>query len=138
MHVPRCITFATLAHATGRMPSNGDDGSFSNWEANFQAMRLTEWKVLKQLQTDDIVAQELALQCITENDAWAEALWQPVMALKPGEGFFAQAEGITRARVHATLFDNVAKMGESLRSGFNWAVVSLQVNKTARQLASVM
>lgn len=118
------------------MPSNRDDGSFSNWEADFQAMRLTEWKVLKQLQTDDTVAQELALQCITETDAWAEALWQPVMALKPGEGFLVQAEGIMRARVYATLFDDVAKMGESLRSGFNWAVASLLVSKTARQLAS--
>ena len=78
------------------------------------------------------------MQCIIENDAWVEALWQPVMALKLGEGFFAQVEGIMRARVHATLFDDVAKMGESLRFGFNWAVVSLQVNKTARQLASVM
>lgn len=127
VRVSRCITSATLAHATGRIPSNRDDGAFSQWEADFQAMRLSAWKVLKQLQVDDPIAQDMALKHIIDNDAWAEALWQPAMALKPGEGFRAAAEGLMRARVYATLFEDIAKMGESLRTGFNWALVSLQV-----------
>jgi hypothetical protein len=91
-------------------------------------MRLSEWKVLKQLQTDDPVAQDMALKCITENDAWTEVLWQPTMALTPEEGFKAAAERVMKPHVYATLFDNVAKMGESVHCGFNWTVASLQVS----------
>jgi hypothetical protein len=70
----------------------------------------------------------MALKCITEIDEWAEVLWQPAMALTPREGFKAAVERVIKTHVYATLFDDVAKMGESIRYGFNWAVASLQVS----------
>lgn len=92
-------------------------------------MRLSEWKELKQLQTEDIESQELVLKCITENDMWMPVLWSHVGALKPGAAFKEAAENVMRARVYATMFEDVSKMGEALRNGFNWAVTSLQVHE---------
>jgi hypothetical protein len=43
------------------------------------------------------------------------------------EGFKAVVEGMMKACIYTTLFDNIAKMEKSLCSGFNWAMVSLQV-----------
>lgn len=60
--------YATLAHTTGRISSKGDDRSFYQWKADFQAMPLSEWKALKTLQTDKIEDQEMALKGINATD----------------------------------------------------------------------
>ena len=48
-------------------------------------MRLFEWKALKQMQTDNIISQEMALKCIIENDMWMPILWNHVGTLKTAQ-----------------------------------------------------
>ena len=75
--------------------------------------------------TDDIISQEMAMKCITEKDTWMPILWNHVSTLKLGAGFKEAAENAMRTRIYGTMFDEVSKMGEALRTGFNWAVASL-------------
>ena len=83
-------------------------------------MRLSEWNVLKQMQTNKIVAQEMAL-----NKTWMPVLWSHVSTLKPGTSFKEAAENVMRVQVYATMFEEVSKMREALHTGFSWAVMSL-------------
>jgi len=69
----------------------------------------------------------MALKSITKNDTWMPILWSYVASLKPRATFKEATETVMRAQVYATMFEDVSKMGDALRSGFGWAVTSLQV-----------
>lgn len=69
---------------------------------------------------------KLLRKCISELFHWEHSSSQQILALKLREGFLVKVEGIMKAYMYATLFDDLTKMGESVHLGFNLVVASRQ------------
>ena len=61
----------------------------------------------------------MALKCIIENKTWMPVMWSHVSTIKLSSGFREVAEKVMRARVYITMFEEVSKMGEALRTDFS-------------------